>query len=245
MINILNAVGKKMRKAYIAGEVSEKEVNMWTQRNQKEAEALDTTGWTLGELYQAANKTHNPVLREKLRSLIKEHQRKRNCSLNQNIVSTFKLDYYRRTALGLGLRKVIWEVGKLARKGNAEANIIYHMLNVEFANLTAKIRSDKKEVCYERKDILLMDLSYLLDELNWKHGISYQTGKNASYLIYVYLPNGEQISWHTNNYRIVYYYNELDVKWDGQACSTFEKLLSYVHETFNIGNALEKYVIAA
>ena len=65
-----------------------------------------------------------------------------------------------------------------------------------------------------------MRLSDWLYENNWKCGISYSTGKTASYLVFVYLPNGEQISWHCNNYRIINYFEEEDFTWDGLPCTT-------------------------
>ena len=67
---------------------------------------------------------------------------------------------------------------------------------------------------YERKSILLEQLSNLLYETEWKHGISYNTGKNASFIVYIYLPNGTQLSWHCNEYQMMYYYPEIQCEWE-------------------------------
>ena len=105
----------------------------------------------------------------------------------------------------------------------------------EFANLSAKKFHKLKNVIYERKSILLEELSYLLHDTGWKHGINYNTGKNASYIVYIYLPNGTQLSWHCNEYQMIYYYPEIQCEWDGQVCMTMEKILNYICTRFNIG----------
>lgn len=83
--------------------------------------------------------------------------------------------------------------------------------------------------------ILLTQLADLLSETEWRYGISSNTGKNVSYIIYIYLPNGEQLSWHCNEYQMLYYYPEINCEWDGQACMTMEKILNYIGGTFHIG----------
>ena len=68
--------------------------------------------------------------------------------------------------------------------------------------------------------------------IGWKYGYNDAAGKNASYIIYVYLPNGVQISWHTNNYYIYKSYPLINAEWDGQVCMTMEKLLTYIDKEF-------------
>ena len=243
--NILNGVGKKMRNAYLKGKISEKEVLLCYRHNEKEVEQLCTIGWNYNDIIEAERTTHNPLLRLKLRAMLEQYRQKTRCSQNQNKLSLLKLQHYATTALGMGLRKVIKELQCIAATGDVDAEILSLLLQTEFANLTAKRRSNKKDVCYERKDILLMQLADLLEEQGWRSGISYNPGKNSSYVIYVYLPNNVQLSWHCNNYNIVYYYNEICCKWDEKVCSTLEKLLEYAHTRFGIGTVLDKYEAAA
>ena len=47
-----------------------------------------------------------------------------------------------------------------------------------------------------------------------------------------YMPNGVQISWHTNNYYIYKSYPLINAEWDGQVCMTMEKLLTYIDKEF-------------
>lgn len=91
---------------------------------------------------------------------------------------------------------------------------------------------------YERKSILLYQMAEYLECLGWKYGINDEAGKNACYLVYVYLPNGTQLTWHCNDYDIYECYPFIDAEWDGQVCMTMEKILSYIdHKYFNIEKA--------
>lgn len=237
----LDGVGKKMRNAYLNGKVTYKEIDACYKRNIKEVEELNTIGWTMNDLIVAEKSTHNPLLRIKLQQLIEEHKQKAIRSNKQNILSLEKLNYYLYSALGIGLRKVINELKKITVTGNIEAKILCLLIQAEFANLAAKRNHRQKSICYERKSQILIKLSKLLHESNWECGICYNTGKNSSYLIYIYLPNGKQLSWHCNDYNIVYHYNEINCEWDGMECSTLEKLLEYAHTRFNIGSSLIEY----
>lgn len=244
----LNGVGKKVRNRYLNGDPSTSTqlvVSMF-KRNKKEADAFDPFGWSINDLNSISRNTHNPLLRDKVNLIIEQFTQKSKCSIDQNKLSLQKLDYYLESALGLGLRGVMKELNKIVcSTGNVEAKILLLLMQMEFANLVAKKRHKKKHRCYERKDLLLMQLSDLLYENNWKCGLSYSTGKTASYLVFVYLPNGQQVSWHCNNYRMAGYFDEEDFSWDGQACSTFDKLLAYAHEKYCIGTELAKFVDAA
>lgn len=243
---IYNGIGKKLRASYLAGKSTADEVLRVYRKNKKEADAFDSFGLSFFDLRALAATTHNPLLRNKLNQLIEQFKHKSRCSYDQNKLSLQKLDFYHATALGMGVRGVIKELGKVFRTtGNVEAYMLSLMIQIEFANLVAKKRPDKKMFCYERKDLLLMRLSDWLYENNWKCGISYSTGKTASYLVFVYLPNGEQVSWHCNNYRIINYFEEEDFTWDGLPCTTLEKLLAYVHEAFGIGCELVRFDVAA
>lgn len=241
MENILKGVGKKIRNAYLQGKVTDKEIVLCYKRNIKEVEELCTIGWSINDLIMAEQSTHNPLLRIKLQELIEEHKQKSLRSNKQNNLSLQKYDYYLYSALGLGVRKVIKELQKISISGNTEAKIIHLLMQAEFANLAAKKNRNKKEVCYERKSQILIKLSDLLHKNEWRCGINYNTGKNSSYLIYIYLPNGVQLSWHCNDYNIVYCYDEINCEWDGIICSTLEKLLEYTHTKFGIGEDLIEY----
>lgn len=237
----LKGVGKKLRASYMASEISSKEIMSVYKKNKKEADNYEVFGLSVFELMQEEKHTHNPLLREKLNNAITLHNAKTLCSNNQNIISLAKLKYYRESALGLGLRPVMKSLRKIAISGNIEAKLCLMLIQIEFANLSAKKLYNKKKVIYERKDILLARISSLLNDNGWKCGISSNTGKNASYIIYVYLPNGVQLSWHCNDYRMLYCYDNIECDWDGLPCSTLEKLLTFVNNKFNIGDPLVEY----
>lgn len=239
----LNGVGKKLRASFNVGMTTEKEILAVYNHNKKEADTFDGYGWTIFDLIQEEKKTHNPLLRTKLQKLIEEHKEKSRCSSSQNALSMAKLTFYLSTALGIGLRSVLKVLKKIALNGDEEANILCILMHIEFANLMAKKRNNLKKVIYERKHILLEKVSDLLYKNNWKCGISSKTGKNAGYIVYVFLPNGTQLSWHCNEYTMPYFYEDIECGWDGKVCSTLEKLLTYVHYKYKIGEALVPYDI--
>lgn len=237
----LNGVGKKLRSSFLAGKTSANKLLTVYKRNLKEAERFDGFGLSLFELEMEVKRTHNPLLRQKLAKLVEEYKEKSRCSAKQNELSMKKLQFYLPSALGLGIRKVMKALRKFAKKGDVEARILGTLLEIEFANLYAKKHAALKKVIYERKHILLTRLSKFLCDEGWKCGISSNTGKNAGWIVYVYLPNGTQVSWHCNEYTMLYHFEAIDCSWDGKVCSTLEKLLNYAHENFNIGEPLVEY----
>lgn len=239
--SILEGVGKKIRNGYLTGNVSDEEVLDMYRRHRKEADNFDAFGWSLNELMSEEERTHNPILRAHIHAIIEEQKVKSGHSKIQNVLSLEKLGYYSESALGIGIRPVMRAVEDNARKGDDEARILLLLMQTEFANLHAKKSRVKSKVIYQRKDYLLKQVSDLLYDYGWKCGISTATGKNASYIVYVYLPDGCQISWHSNNYDMYSYYDDIDCAWDGQPCSTMEKLLSYAHDRYGIGSPLKKY----
>lgn len=233
---ILEGVGKKIRNAYFAKNITANKVMECYQRNLKEANAFSCFGWTVSEMIRYEKETHNPIIKKMLKQSIEVHDERRDKSANQNQLNLDKLDKFRTDALGIGLRKVLSQMRKLVKNSSdITARIVLLLLETEFANLSAKKRKGLQKVIYERKVILLEQLAELLDETDWKYGLSFNTGKNASYVIYVYLPNGVQLSWHCNEYHVLYYYPDINCEWDGQVCMTMEKILNYIGETYHIG----------
>lgn len=233
---ILAGVGKKLRNGYRAGTIPACKILQSYNMNVKEAAKFSFFGMSINDLTRHERETHNPILRARLLEQIEQHKQKSRCSNDQNKISLEKLEQFRREALGIGLRKVLASMKKVVKASNdLEATIVLMLLETEFANLSAKKRHELKDVIYERKSILLEDLSYLLSETDWKYGISYNTGKNASYIVYVYLPDGTQLSWHSNEYQMMFCYPEINCDWDGQVCMTMEKILLYIHKRYNIG----------
>lgn len=239
---VLYGVSKKMRISYKNGKCSEDDVRKAYNHNKKEAENFNAFGLSLYDLQEEQKKTHNPQLRNKLNDYIQLHKSKIQSSRNQNKQNLQKFDYYFENALEIGLRKVVKKLEKTYKTTRDEqAHILQLLIAIEFANLVAKKRSDKKEFCYERKTRLLMQISHLLYANDWKCGLSYSTGKVASYLIYVYLPNGAQLSWHCNDYHIIDYFEEEQFTWDRLPCSSLEKLLAFAHDEFGIGGEFIRF----
>ena len=232
---ILNGVGKKMRTGYLRGEVSESTVIAMYRKNKKEADSFSVFGFRGREIEEMMRETHNPLLRQKLQECLESKKAISVRCASQNETNLEKLERFKKDACGgKGLRKVLRELKKRAKvTKDPETKLLQLLLETEFANLSAKKHHRRlREVIYERKTLLLFQMADYLDELGWKYGINDEAGKNASYLVYVYLPNGVQLTWHCNEYGIYEYYPPIDAQWDGQVCMTMEKILSYIGERY-------------
>lgn len=232
-----NFVGKSLAKSYRRGEISAKELLRFYRKNVAETETFCTFGYKIQELQEVIRTTHNPALKAKLKDVVEEKKALRQKSNLQNQSTLDKLDMFKIDVLGMGigLRKVIASMRKYYKKtGDRNTLIVSLLLETEFANVNAKrLSSEKRRMAYERKTILLTRLSSLLHEAGWKSGYNEATGKNASYLVFVYLPSGIQLTWHCNEYTIPQYYDSLDDEWDGQVCMTLEKILVYIKENYH------------
>ena len=232
-----NFVGKSLAKSYRRGEISAKELLRSYRKNVAEAETFCTFGYKIQELQEVIRTTHNPALKAKLKDVVEEKKALRQKSNLQNHTTLDKLDMFKIDVLGMGigLRKVMASMRKYYKKtGDRNALIVSLLLETEFANVNAKrLSSEKRRMAYERKTILLTRLSSLLHEAGWKSGYNEATGKNASYLVFVYLPSGVQLTWHCNEYTIPRHYDSLDDEWDGQVCMTLEKILVYIKENYH------------
>lgn len=231
---ILNGVGKKMRFGYLNGRIPANTVIAAYRKNKREADAYTGFCFTEREMAYEMRHTHNPVLKEKIETMIKQRHTKDEKSKEQNRVSLDKLEDYMAHACGVGLRKVLKKLRKLSKTTrNAEMRLTLMLLETEFANLSAKsYRNYRRGWCYRRKSRLLYRLPQLLEACGWRYGISGAAGKNANYLVFVYLPNGEQLTWHCNEYDMYEYYPSIDDQWDGQVCMTMEKILNYIAHNY-------------
>ncbi len=231
---VLNGVGKKTRQAYLRGEMSAKQLERLYLHNKAEADAFTAYGLKASDLRVYLRKCHNPILKMKLEECIKSFDEKSRKSNEQNKLSIEKLNDFLANAMGVGLKRIIRIMKNEARKSHdMNLKAITALLETEFANLSAKTHGKQlKSVIYERKSILLNKVSTLLEGSDWKFGYNDNCGKNASYIIYVYLPDGTQLSWHTNDYDVYQRFPYIDVQWDGRVCATMDKLLTYIQKHY-------------
>lgn len=231
-----NLVGKALVRAYRRGEVCADELFRTYRKNVSEAEAFCVIGYRIPELKRVIATTHNPALKTRLSAIVEEKYLLQKKSNTQNRTTLEKLNMFKRDVLGtgVGLRKCIASMRKYCKKTrDRDAQIILLLLETEFANVNAKrLPSIEKKMAYERKARLLYRLSILLRDAGWKTGYNDMAGKNASYLVYVYLPSGVQLTWHSNDYMTPRYYDYISDEWDGQVCMTLEKILSYIMDHY-------------
>jgi hypothetical protein len=212
------------------GQVPESTIIAMYKKNKKEADSFSVFGFKQREIETLVKETHNPLLKRKLQECLITKREISTKSNAQNEVSLAKLETFKKDACGMGLRKVIKKMNKIAKRTkDPETKLLLLLLETEYANLSAKQhKGDLKKVIYERKTILLYQMAYYLENLGWKYGINDEAGKNACYLVYVYLPNDVQLTWHCNEYVIYECYPTIDAEWDGQVCMTMDKILSYI-----------------
>lgn len=231
---ILNGVGKKLRIGFLNGRIPECSIIAAYNKNKKEADAFSVFGFKIREIEDQLRQTHNPLLKQKLQECLDAKREISRKSNSQNELSLSKLANFKENACGVGLRKVISHMKKMAKiTKDPETKLLSLLLETEYANLSAKQhKGELKKVIYERKTNLLYQISDYLEYLGWKFGINDDAGKNACYLVYVYLPNDVQLTWHCNEYDIYKCYPYIEDKWDGQVCMTMEKILSYIEERY-------------
>lgn len=226
---ILEGVGKNARKKFLKGELSEKDILRMYKKNQKECDEYPEYGVPLQEMRSDLRECHNPLLHKKIDFLISEFIRKRDLSNTQNKVSLAKLSDLKATACGMGLRNVekclFWY-----KDSTLENTILYNLLQLEWTNLAAKQYHKPGKVIYNHKEQILYAIEPLLKQAGWKYGVSSNPGKNASGIIYIYLPNGEQLSWHCG-YQMFDIYPPIEAEWDGKSCSTLTKIVEYIDST--------------
>ena len=231
---ILNGVGKKIRNGYLNGQVPESTIIAMYRKNRKEADSFSVFGYTPREIAAMLRETHNPLLKQKLQECLESKREISMKSNAQNEVSLAKLESFKKDACGVGLRKVLkWMKKEAKMTKDPETKLLLILLETEFANLSAKQHKGKlKKMIYERKSILIYQMADYLEDLGWSYGINDEAGKNACYLVYVYLPNNAQLTWHCNDYGIYECYPLIDAEWDGQVCMTMEKILSYIDKKY-------------
>lgn len=231
---ILDGVGKKIRNAYFNGQLSEDKILFLYKKNKKEADSFSVFGYKEKDIVMIMQETHNPLLRQKLMECLNNKREISIRSNSQNEINLKKLEDFKKNACGVGLRKVLKRLKKLSKTTkDLETLTLLLLLETEFANLSAKKhKGELKKLIYERKSILLYQLADCLEELGWKYGINDNAGKNACYLVYVYLPNGVQLTWHCNEYSIYSHYPTIEAIWDGQVCMTMDKILTYISSKY-------------
>lgn len=201
--NILEAVGKKVRRRYEKGEISEQRIMRMYAQNKAEADYWDAYGYTVSDLIALTKETHNPLLKIKIQKAIDDWKIRSARGKEQNILSLEKLAHFKQSSMGIGLRQVIKKLYRLGTTAHDEqAYTLAMLLATEFSNLSAKIPNKPHKRIYARKDYLIESLRDWAERAGLRCGYNYATGKNACYLVFFYLPNGVQLTWHTNNYEV-------------------------------------------
>ena len=232
---MLAGVGKKTRYGYLNGNITLEQLEKSYNAFKKESDSTDFWGWTIKDMIEKKRNCKNPIIVARLEKAIKDYHARSITSGQQNNANFKKLARFEKNALGVGLRKVISTMKHAARMTkDFTMKVTALLLETEYSNLCAKNHGKKlKDVIYERKSRLLQQLSDLLYGSDWKYGYNCNCGKNASYLVYIYLPNGDQLTWHSNDFTVAYDFPYIESTWDGCVAATLEKILNFIGEKYN------------
>lgn len=103
------------------------------------------------------------------------------------------------------------------------------LLQTEHANLHAKKNGERKVgENYKHKTALIFQLRDMAVSIGCHYGYNKDVGKNASSVVYFYLPNGTQVTWHCKEYTIETTFCLVDDKWDQQCNMNMQKILDYI-----------------
>lgn len=220
------SLSKKEKKAYNRGDLAEKDAINLENIRIAEAEKYDCSDKDkLEKGYNHINK----LIREKCIAFKKPAHIVRMEIEAANRENIMILEYSRYDACGIGSKKLKLRLNKLKKNGDKVASVLRKLIEAEDSNISAKKYFGKyRDRYYGNKEMYLMDSIEDMKELGWTFGYSTEVGKNAKYVMYVYLPNGSQLSWHMVNDSNKVRLPEIDVKWDGLPATTLTKLYDYV-----------------
>lgn len=232
---ILAGVGKNTRSEFEKGNLSKEQVLARYAYNKKVCDSYMIHGRTRKELEMELRYGNpNPLLRIKLEEAISSYDERALNSSKQNELNFEKLEAFEADAWGVELRKGLKKLKREVRRTkDFTLEMVTLFLETEYANLCAKLYSGNiRKRIYERKSILLQRISILLSDTDWRYGFNCTTGKNADYLLFVYLPNGNQITWHCNDYNVASSFPYINDSWDGQIAQSMTKIVNYISDNY-------------
>lgn len=216
----------KEKKAFNRGDLSEKDAA--DIENFRIAEAVSYDVEDPEKLHKGYNHI-NRLIREKCIAFKKPPIISKMSVEEANRRNIVLLKKSRHNACGIGSKQLKLRLNKLIKSGDKVANILRNLIEAEDSNINAKKYFGKyKDSYYSKKESCLFNAFQYMNELGWKYGYSLDVGKNAKFVVYVYLPNGEQLSWHMVEDAYISILPKIDVKWDGKPATTLTKLYDYV-----------------
>lgn len=217
---------------YEYGRLCDKDINVMWSYLQRHTNAFCVSGRNKSDFLMEMKTCCNPHLKKFWQNVIEDWDSKSVKSISQNEENFERLEVIEREACGVGIRRLRHILNNMVRKTHdKDSHIILTLIDLEYANLKAKLHvGEIRSRIYDRKEWLMEKLSWLLKNSGWNYGITEATGKNAAYCLYVYLPNGKQVSFHTTNWQFYKFFPAITCKWDGQRASTMTKLVDYINE---------------
>lgn len=217
---------------YESGRLCNKDINVMWSYSQRHTNAFCVSGRNKSDFLMEMKTCCDPHLKKFWQNVIEDWDNKSAKSISQNEENFERLEMIEREACGVGIRRLRHILNNMVRKTHdKESHIMLTLIDLEYANLKAKLHvGEIRSRIYNRKEWLMEKLSWLLENSGWNYGITEATGKNAAYCLYVYLPNGKQVSFHTTNWQFYKYFPAITCKWDGQRASTMTKLVDYINE---------------
>jgi len=141
------------------------------------------------------------------------------------------LEYSRDIFCGIGTRKVKLFLNSLIKKGDKIAKLYRTILELQEANILAKLYFGKwRREYYDKKEYLISSLVSLCKDISdVNYGFTVEHTRVTDHIIYFDLPGCEQISYHCNlspsQLKSIPEYNGV---WDGQEDNALAKIESAI-----------------
>ncbi len=144
-----------------------------------------------------------------------------------------QLQIHRRKFAGIGTNKAKRRLNKLVDT-NVLARAVRLALEVEDKSISAKNSYGKyQQKIYKQKQQLIINLSSLFKEQDWKYGIQKSDIHFITHIIYFDIPTCEQISWHFSPEKESVF-PPYEGSWDKKENSTLQKLEVIVTNLLNM-----------
>lgn len=132
---------------------------------------------------------------------------------------------------GIGLHQVKQELAKLGESSEVAAAFLL-ALEIEVASRRAKrAKGDHQQRLYREKRARIREMLILCERAGFQVQIEQATDSGQPHVVYVYLPNCEQISWHTA--LDPGFVSKIECpSWDGKKYSALRKLEAGIRKSF-------------
>ena len=149
---------------YESERLCDKDINVIWSYSQRHTNAFCVSGRNKSDFLMEMKTCCDPHLKKFWQNNIEDWDSKSTKSISQNEENFERLEVIEREACGVGIRRVRHILNNMVRKfHDKESYIIFTLIDLEYANLKAKLHvGEIRSRIYNRKEWLMEKLSWLL-----------------------------------------------------------------------------------